>query len=110
MIELIYYCRYSKLVLPNHLIESLLCYSFTNSKSYANFLGNRAPGGSYTYLISWLKQLANNPLKFPNGLCKSVFDNNQKIGKTYLIPGTNKVPSSVMTSHLWITLDVNNTM
>ena len=45
-----------------------------------------------------------------NGLCKSVFDNNQSIGKTYLISGTNKVPSSVITSHLWITLDANNTI
>ena len=47
---------------------------------------------------------------FPNGLCKSVFDNNQKIGKMYLILGTNKVPSSVITSHLGITLDANNTI
>ena len=37
IIEFIYYCRICKLVLPNHLIQSLLCYSFTNSKSYANF-------------------------------------------------------------------------
>ena len=73
IIELIYYCKNCKLVLPNHLIESLLFYYFTNSKSYEIF---------------------------SNGLCKSVFDNNQKIGKTYLISGTNKVPSSVITSHL----------
>ena len=99
IIELIYYWRNCKLVLPNHLVESLLCYSFTNSKSYANFLGNRFPCGSYTYLTSWLKQQASNPLKFCNDLCKAVFDNNQKIGKTYLVSETNKVPSSVMTSH-----------
>ena len=73
IIELIYYCKNCKLVLPNHLIESLLFYFFTNSKSYEIF---------------------------SNGLCKSVFDNNQKIGKTYLISGTNKVLSSVITSHL----------
>lgn len=110
IIELIYYCRNSKLVLPNHLIESLLSYYFTNSKGYANFLGNRAPGGSYTYLMKWLKEQASEPLHFPNGLCKAVFDNNQKVGKTYLITGTNTVPTSVMTSHLWISLDVNNLM
>ena len=73
-IELIYYDRNCKLVLPNHLIESLLRYSFTNSKSYVDFLGNRAPSRSYTYLISWLKQQASNPLKFPIGLCKAVSD------------------------------------
>ena len=87
-----------------------MCYSFTNSKLYANFLGNRAPGGSYSYLVSWLKEQASEPLKFPDGLCKAIFDNSQKIGKTYLISGDNVVPTSVITSHLWLTLDPNSTI
>lgn len=110
IIELIYCCRNSKLVLPNHFIESLLSYSLTNCKSYSNFLASRTPGGSYSYLVSWLKKQASEPLKFPDGLCKAIFDNNQKIGKTYLITGDNIVPTSVMTSHLWITLDPESTV
>ena len=42
-------------------------------------------------------------------MAKNVFDNNQKVGKTYIIKGDNKVPTTVMTSHLWITLDKNST-
>ena len=105
IVELIYYCRNSKLVLPNHFMESLLSYSFTNSKAYSNFLGNRSPGGSYSYLVAWLEQQASDPIKFPSGLTKAIFDNNQKIGRTYVITGTNVVPTSVMTSSLWLTLD-----
>ena len=42
-------------------------------------------------------------------MVKNVFDNNQKMGKTYIITGYNKVPTTVMTSHLWIALDKNST-
>lgn len=105
VIELIYACKNSKLVLPNHFIENLLCYSYTNCKSFVNFLGNRSPGGAYTFLTNWLKEQSKAPLEFPKGLVKSVFDNSQKVGKTYLISGTNTVPTSVITSHLWITLN-----
>ena len=74
IIELIYYCRNSKLVLPNHFLENLLSYSLTNCKTYSNYLGNRSPGGSYSYLISWLNSQASDPTPFPDGLVKAVFD------------------------------------
>ena len=108
IIELVYFCRNSKLVLPQHFLENLLNYSLTNSKSCANFFGGRAPGGSYYYLSTWLNEQSNEPIKCPIGLVKAVFDNNQKIGKTYLITGNNVVPSVVMTSNLWISLDQGN--
>lgn len=110
IIELIYSCKNSKIVLPNHFLENLMCYTYTNCKTYLNFMGSRSPGGAYTYLSNWLKELSKDPLEFPIGLVKSVFDNSQKVGKTYLISGTNIVPTSVITSHLWITLDKNNAM
>ena len=105
IIELIYYCQNSKLIMPNHFLENLLSYSFTNCKSYSNFLGSRCPGGSYTYISSWLSDQTNSPILFPNGVVKAVFDNNQKIGRTHLITGNNIVPTSVMTSHIWLVLD-----
>ena len=71
-------------------------------------MGSRSPGGAYTYLTNWLKEQSKGPLEFPKGLVKSVFDNSQKVGKTYLISGTNTIPTSVITSHLWITLDKGN--
>lgn len=110
IVELIYACKHSKLVLPSHFIENLLCYSYTNCKTYLNFLGERSPGGAYTFICNWLKEQSKEPIPYPDGLAKSVFDNSQKIGKTYLISGTNIVPTSVITSHLWIILDQQNNM
>lgn len=72
------------------------------------FMGNRSPGGSYTNLSKWLRDQSKKPLKYPTGLVKSVFDNSQKVGKTYLISETNIVPTSIITSHLLITLDKSN--
>ena len=98
VIKLIYYCRASKLVLPNHFLENILCYSFTNCKSNLNFQGSRSPGGAYTFTKSWVKELAQDPIVFPQGLVKVVFNNCQKVGKTYAITGTNIVPTNVITS------------
>ncbi len=105
VVELLYYSMNSKKVLPNHFLENLLCYTFTNCKSQLSFLGNRCPGGSYTYVNNWLREQGINELLFPPGLVKSVFDNVQKIGKTHLISETNVVKTSVITSQLWVTLD-----
>ena len=105
VIELIYYCRASKLVLPNHSLDNILCYSFTNCKSCLNFQGSRSPGGAYTFITSWLKELAQDPNIFPQGLVKVVFDKCQKVGKTYTITGANTVPTSLITSSLWMILN-----
>ena len=96
--------------MPNHFLENVLCYSLTNCKTYANFIASRSPGGAYPYLSNWLNNQAREPIKFPDGMVKAVFDNNQKVGKTYLITRTNVVPTSVMTSHLWITFDANSNL
>ena len=63
------------------------------------------PSGGYSYLSNWLNELANGPISFPPGLARAIFDNNQKVGRTYIITGDNKVPTTTMTSHLWLTLD-----
>lgn len=91
--------------LCNHFSENLLCYNYTNCKSYLSFLGKRSPGGAYSFICNWLREQSKEPLKFPNGLVKAIFDNSQKVGKTYLISSTNIVPTSVITSHLWVVLD-----
>ena len=105
IIEMIYFSRNRKLVLPQHFIDNLVGNTCTNSKTYCNYQGAYSPGGSYFTLSSWLNQQARKPIEFPPGLTKAVFDNNQKVGKTYVITGDNKVPTAVMTSNLWITFD-----
>ena len=106
--ELIYYCRNSKLALPQHFTENLMSYIFTNCKSYCSFIGSRSPGGSYPYIQNWLNQQSHTAIPFPNGLAKSVFDNNQKVGKTYVITADNTVPTIAMTSHLHIIFDAHS--
>ena len=109
IVELIYYCRNSKLVLMQHFTENLMSYIFTNCKSYCSFIGSRSPGGSYSYIQNWLNQQSHTAIPFPEGLAKSVFDNNQKVGKTYVITGDNTVPTIFMTSHLHIIFDARST-
>ena len=88
IVEVIYYTVNTKMVLPNHFLENLLHSSFTNCKSYISFLENRSPGGSYTYINNWLKEQGKEPLTYPSGLVKSVFDNSKKICRTYLVSET----------------------
>ena len=83
IIELIFYCRNSKFVLPNHLIESLCYCTHLLIQSLMQFFSQaKLLVDYYTFLLSWLKQHASKPLEFPDDLCKSAFDSNQKIGKT----------------------------
>lgn len=45
------------------------------------------------------------PPKSPDGVVRSVFDNEQVIGKTFKITAENKVPS---TSNIYISVDPKN--
>ena len=108
--ENMYNCLNKKSIFPNHFVEQLLSYSLTNSKTFLNSMADRSPGGSYTYINNWLKNQTKDPLVFPNGLSKCVFDNSQKAGKTHLISATNEVPTTVITSQLWITFEKENEM
>ena len=105
IVELIYYCRNSKLVLLQHFTEKLMSYIFTNCKSYFSFIRSRSPGGLDLYIQNWLNQQSHTAIPFTDGLAKSVFDNNEKVGKTYVITGDNTIPTIAMTSYLHIIFD-----
>ena len=49
-----------------------------------------------------------NPVSFPNGLVRSVIDNEQVVVKTYRIRFENKNPSSVVNGNLYIIIDEQN--
>ena len=51
---------------------------------------------------------AADPVRFPSGMVRSVFDNEQVIGKRHIIKTDNKVPLIVVISHMYITMDANN--
>lgn len=82
--------------------ENILLYS---SKTAAIFKGSVSPSGSYRTLLRCLDSEAQNPIRVPEGSVRCAFDNNQVIGKTYLIKGDNKVPTSVLCSSAYIELD-----
>ena len=62
IVELIYYCRNSKLVLPQHFTKNLMSFIFTNCKLYCSFIGSRSPGGSsiYSELVKPAKPYCNS--------------------------------------------------
>ena len=67
--------------------------------------------GAYIYLKSSLSSQAKEEIKVPRGAVKIVFDNEQVIGKRYTVKSSrNAVPRSVMTNHVYISIDVGNSM
>ena len=48
---------------------------------------------------------ATEPVQFPDGVTRCVFDNEQVIGKTHRVKAGNKVPMSIVTSHAYISID-----
>ncbi|XP_063952838.1 uncharacterized protein LOC135153566 [Lytechinus pictus] len=86
--------------------ENIVMYSFTSSKLGANLMNHVSPAGSYrTLIIRCLDSSAEDSIAIPAGTSRCVFDNNQIIGKTYTIKRDNKVPTSVMCSAAYISLN-----
>lgn len=55
-----------------------------------------------------MTEQADKPMRFPDGLVRSVFDNEQLVGKTYRVKSENKISTIVITSHLYIAIDEKN--
>lgn len=75
-----------------------MLYSFTYSKKVVMLSRKTSPSSSYRTINQFLSDEAAYPVQMPSGSMRVAFDNNQIIGRTYLIKGDNKVQSSVMTS------------
>ena len=108
IIELMYSISNSRLQLPISFPENLLVYSLTHSKQLVRYNSSIGPAGSYSFLHDWIKGQAAEPVPYPSGLAKSVFDNEQVIGNTRSVKAENKVPGSVITSHAYLNIDENN--
>ena len=66
------------------------------------------PGGSITYIEFRLSKQASDPIKFPDGMVRTIFRNEQKTGKTWKIGKERKLLMSVITSSAMIELDLDN--
>ena len=109
MIEQIYACRNSKLVLPLAFRENVVSYKIANSPKLSAINCASKPSGGQTFLNQWLNKSAEAPLSVPSGLVRCIFDNNQVIGKRYRVKANKtSVPASVITSHACIMIDSNN--
>ena len=82
----------------------------THSKQLVRYNTSAGPSGCYSYLHNWIQNQAADPVQFPMGLAKSVFHNEQVIGKTRLVKSDNNVPISIITSHAYFSIDKTNNM
>ena len=71
---------------------------------------SNSPSSSYTTVNRYLVSEAGSEIEVyvPHGVVSCAFDNNQITGKTHIITGTNKVPTSVMTSTSYVQLNQSN--
>ena len=107
-VEYIYGCRNAKLVLPLSFQENLLIHSLSRSKRLISYNCKINPAGSYEFISKWMTDQAATPIEMPGGLVRSVFDNEQVVGKTLRVKADNKVPMSIITSHMYISIDNNS--
>ena len=101
-VEQIYYIKNSRLILPLSFRESLMTYTWTKSRQAVTLNCFGSPASSYTTVNRFLDHGSNEEIPMPSGTVRCAYDNNQVIGKTYIITGDNKVPTSVMTSTSYV--------
>ena len=105
LVEQMYHLRNTHILLPLSLRENVLFYSLTSSKRATNFVNSIAPAGSYRTILRCLDSSADSQVEVPKGVCRIAFDNNQVVGKTYVVSGDNKVPTSVMCTTAYMHLE-----
>ena len=111
MVEQIYKCRNSRLVLPLGFRENLVTYKLSNNALLSALNSSTKPCGSHTFLSTWLNKAAESEIKFPNGIVGVVFDNEHVIGKRYRVKADQaSVPASVITSSAYLIIDDSNNM
>ena len=105
VVEQVYKGVNTRIVLPLSFRENMLSYSASTCKKLVNYDGQTSAGGSYTHLLNWLSDQASDLIPIPNGLVKSVIDNEQVVIETHTVKADNKVPMIVLTSHAYQSID-----
>ena len=107
VIEGIYKLSYGNIMYPLAFLNNLQTYVETGSRQTIDLNGASTGGGQYDTISNWLVDLASSPVIPPEGDLGHAFDNNQRIGKTWHIEVDRKVKASVITTHIWLSLDKN---
>ena len=107
VIEGTYKLSYGNIVYPLPYLNSLQTYVKTGYSQVIHLNGISTGGGQYDTISNWLVDLASSPVIPPEGDLGHAFDNNQRIEKTWHIEVDSKVKASVITTHIWLSLDKN---
>ena len=107
VIEGIYKLSYGNIVYPLAFLNNLQTYVETGSRQTIDLNGASTGSGQYDTNSNWLVDLASSPVIPPEGDLGHAFDNNQRIAKTWHIEVDSKVKASVITTHIWLSLDKN---
>ena len=106
VIEQIYNCRNTRLILPLDFRENLITYKLSNNPFLFALNSSATSSGSHTYLTSRLNEAASTEIEFPPGTVRVVFDNKQIIGKRYRVKANqSSVPTSVIKSTIYLSID-----
>lgn len=109
-VELIYGSENSKLIVPLSFHENLLVYSCFQKQAVINLQFKSGTSWKHWYYI----KLAYRPSKHTSWVSKRFSENCfwQWAGywETHRIKSDNKVPSSIVTSHLYICMDPESTI
>ena len=109
VIEQIYNCRYTKLVLPLSFHENVITYKLSNNLLLSALHFSSKLLGSDMYLIKWLNKLAENEIEFLKVIAPFVFDNVQVIGKWYRVKmNQTNVLTNVINRSVYLSVNKDN--
>ena len=102
-IEQLYGCVNSRLILPISFSKNLLTHQLTRCKQVVVLNSKTSPAGSYQFILNWCYNQSSF-LAFPMSDVKAMFDNEQKVGRTWQMKPNSTCPMSVITTHGQIVL------
>ncbi|XP_078368456.1 uncharacterized protein LOC144652290 [Oculina patagonica] len=83
---------------PCSFMTNISLLAISNSKLSVNMFGKALPGGSYSTLKVWTRDLTSEPKEFPPGDCMVAIDNNQIVQRKWKVKVGQKARVSVVTS------------
>lgn len=111
VIEQLYKLYNRTLVLPLAFLHNLMTYQMSHCQLLLTLNAKSIPSGAATFMNTWLTEAAAVEPKFPDGVVRAVFDNEQRVGKRYRVKAkNNKVPMSVITSHIQLQMHETDTL
>ena len=84
-LEHLYHLNGMKFVGPCSFMTNISLLAVSNSKLTVNMFGKALPGGTYSTLKSWTKELSSTPNEFPPGDCMIAIDNDQIVQRRWKV-------------------------